>query len=98
MTAIVESETLFFFWAGFYPGSLTKLQSEDDRDPLVRYWREGSEAYRTASQFESEHGEARTAVLERLSDQFQAVAYGLREVRTSFFNEGQDHPGVLIIP
>ncbi len=73
------------FWTGVYPEAIQRLQSDSRADRLVDYCTEGKKAYRIASTIETEESEHDTtssnAVLERLSEEFELVAYGLREVR-----------------
>ena len=69
------------FWTGLYPEALRpRGQSEIDR--FIDYCLHGKRAYHIASTIETdEEAAAPSDVLERLSDQFEMCAYGLREVR-----------------
>ncbi len=69
------------FWAGVYPESL-RPRRDEEVDRFVAYCTQGKKAYHIASTIETDEDEAAPRdVLERLSDQFEMCAYGLREVR-----------------
>jgi hypothetical protein len=70
------------FWAGVYPEALPKMRGPSKSDHLIDYCAQGKRAYWIASTIESP-GEttAPSALLVRLSSQFEMCAYGLREVR-----------------
>jgi hypothetical protein len=70
------------FWTGVYPEAIRTISKTSCKDQLVDYQSEGKRAYWIASTIESSEEEvAPCAVLERLSQQFELCAYGLREVR-----------------
>lgn len=70
------------FWTGVYPEALRRLRGESRADHLVDYCSEGKRSYWIASKIETEQPDKpSSAVLERLSQQFELCAYGLREVR-----------------
>lgn len=87
------------FWTGLYPESLRELQGPDRRDQFVNYCHQGKKAYEIASEIEPD-SEVMTpsALLKRLSDQFEMCAYGLREVRRQWESpddNGSDSPLIL---
>ena len=70
------------FWTGVYPEAMKALQESASKDQLLDYRAEGKKAYWIASTIESSKVEAASSeVLERLTQQFELCAYGLREVR-----------------
>ncbi len=70
------------FWTGIYPEAVHRLQSRTWDDRQVNYSTEGKRAYWIASTIETDDPRSAPGeVLERLSEQFELVAYGLREVR-----------------
>jgi hypothetical protein len=81
------------FWTGVYPEAIRRMRSETRRDHLVDYLAEGKRSYWIASTIETDNEEVATsAVLERLSQQFELCAYGLREVRRSWEEREGDEP------
>ncbi len=86
------------FWTGLYPESLQKLQGPDRRDQFVNYCHQGKKAYEIASEIEPD-SEVMTpsALLKRLSDQFEMCAYGLREVRRQWESPDEDSDSPLIL-
>lgn len=88
------------FWSGVYPETLRKMQSASNRDHLVDYFRQGKKSYWIAGQMtQAEEGKEDKALFERLSNQFEMCAYGLREVRREWERrdneEGTDIPWLL---
>ena len=70
------------FWTGVYPERLDKLSKQGAIDHLVDYCEQGKRAYRIASQIScDEEDHVPSDLLERLSDQFELCAFGLRQVR-----------------
>lgn len=70
------------FWTGVYPEAVERMRAESRQDHLVDYREEGKRAYWIASTIDTDEPESPSGpVLERLSRQFEMVAYGLREVR-----------------
>ena len=70
------------FWTGVYPEALQHIRGPGHKDHLVNYWAQGKRAYRIASTIQSDdRRSAPGEVLERLSEQFELCAYGLREIR-----------------
>jgi len=79
------------FWAGMYPEALEKLCASTTIDHFVDYCAQGKRAYLIASTIQTkDDDEAPADILERLSRQFEACAYGLREVRREW--ERGDEP------
>lgn len=70
------------FWAGVYPEALRRMKTPSEKDHLIDYCEQGKRAYWIASTIEAdEQTGAPSAVLVRLSHEFEMCAYGLREVR-----------------
>jgi hypothetical protein len=81
------------FWTGVYPEALRRLHGTSAADQLLDYRVEGKRSYWIASTIETEQPDKPSAeVLERLSRQFELCAYGLREVRRSWEQRGDDQP------
>ncbi len=87
------------FWTGVYPEAVRRGSTGSPHDPLVDYQVEGKRAYWIASTIETdEPEEASGHVLERLSQQFELCAYGLREVRRAWEGrEGEGPPHTFLI-
>ena len=68
------------FWAGLYPEAL-RAQRDEEADRYAAYCAQGKWAYGIARKLDFDDDEASNEVLERLSDEFEMCAYGLREVR-----------------
>jgi len=84
------------FWAGVYPEALREMQSPTKKDYFIDYCSQGKRAYFIASTIEAEkENEAPAPVLERLSQQFEMCAYGLREIRSEW--ERRDNDNILLI-
>ena len=86
------------FWAGVYPESLREMQSPTKKDHFIDYCSQGKRAYLIASRIEAEEeNEAPAPILERLSQQFELCAYGLREMRREWERRDEEEmPGLLI--
>ncbi len=68
------------FWTGLYPESLR--DRPDHSDHFSSYCHQGKRAYEIAAEIEPDSETvAPSALLKRISDQFEMCAYGLREVR-----------------
>jgi hypothetical protein len=81
------------FWTGVYPEAVDRLRTDAQQDQLVDYRAEGKKAYWIASTIDTDQAEsAPGAVLERLSQQFELVAYGLREVRRQWETGDETEP------
>lgn len=88
------------FWSGVFPEALRRLQSAPRLDYMLDYQQQGKRAYHIASTIAYQKKPTENAVLERLSDQFELVAYGLRQVRTEWERaaaEGGDAAGGLLL-
>jgi len=87
------------FWAGVYPEALREMQSTMKKDHFIDYCEQGKRAYFIASTIlTDQEEEAPAPVLERLSQQFELCAYGLREVRREWERHGEDDlPSTLLI-
>ncbi len=82
------------FWTGVYPEALRRRRGPAGLDWFVDYCTQGKRAYRIAADIATDlEAEAPGDVLERLSDEFEMCAYGLREVRREWERrEGDDEP------
>ncbi len=69
------------FWTGVYPEVADNMRRPGMRDSLLDYSAQGKRAYHIASSIPVEKEAASSAVLERLSDQFELCVYGLSEIR-----------------
>ena len=80
------------FWAGVYPETLRRMQNTTQRDHLIDYCQQGKRSYWIASQMSAdENADSDKALFERLSQQFEMCAYGLREIRREW--ERRDDQG-----
>jgi len=77
------------FWTGVYPEMLNRLRSKHCKDYFVDYCAQGKRSYFLASQFEADPYREESAVLRRLSDEFELCAYGLHEVRREWERSGR---------
>jgi hypothetical protein len=88
------------FWSGVYPESLPRKQAPLRKDHLIDYCQHGKRAYWVASTIETNEERERAApsdVLERLSQQFELCAYGLREIRSEWEQRDTDGPMPFLI-
>jgi hypothetical protein len=87
------------FWAGVYPEALRRLQNSQKKDHFVDYCSQGKRAYFIASTIDTDQEEdAPAEILQRLSEQFEMCAYGLREVRREWERrDDEDMPRPLLI-
>ena len=69
------------FWTGVYPEALRRMRSVLLKDHFIDYCEQGKRSYYIASTFADEPYREESAVLRRLADQFEIVAYGLNQVR-----------------
>jgi hypothetical protein len=69
------------FWTGVYPEALRRFQTETRVDHLVDYRQAGKRSYRIASELGADNQADESAILERLSHEFELCAYGLGELR-----------------
>ncbi len=84
------------FWTGVYPEALRDLKAPDRKDQFVSYCAQGKRAYRIASSIRCEQTKESNDLLQRLSDQFEMCAYGLREIRREW--ERRDGDGDSAVP
>ncbi len=84
------------FWSGVYPEALREFRSGGRQDQFVSYCAQGKRAYHIASTIESETDTPPNSLLERLAEQFEMCAYGLREIRREW--ERRDEAGSSDIP
>lgn len=86
------------FWAGVYPEALREMQSPSKKDHFIDYCSQGKRAYLIASRIEvEEENEAPAPILERLSQQFELCAYGLREMRREWERRDDEEITTLLI-
>jgi hypothetical protein len=69
------------FWFGTYPEALSQLRAPLTKDHMIDYPQQGKRSYWIASQFDDEPYRDEAPVLRRLSEQFDACAFGLGRVR-----------------
>jgi len=69
------------FWTGLYPESVQRNRGGSFKDSFVSYCQTGKRCYRIASAYEDDPWKEESAVLRRLSDEFELCAYGLNHVR-----------------
>lgn len=84
------------FWSGVYPEALREMQGRDKRDQFVSYCAQGKRAYKIAATIRSDRAKASSDLLERMSEQFEMCAYGLREIRREW--ERRDDEGTSHVP
>jgi len=88
------------FWTGVYPEALREMQGPARKDQFVNYCNQGKRAYHIASTIDTESDAAiPNRVLQRLSDNFEMCAYGLREIRREWErrDDGPDQHRMLLI-
>lgn len=79
------------FWSGMFPESV-RGKGAGSPDQLLNYFHHGKRSYKIASTIEGEQDRPPCELLDRLSDQFELCAYGLREVRREWEeSEPGDH-------
>jgi hypothetical protein len=79
------------FWTGVFPEHLERQRTGWIRDCFVDYTTQGKRCYYLASTYAEEPYEEESAVLRRLSDDFELCAFGLRRVRHEW-EQAQGHP------
>jgi hypothetical protein len=72
------------FWTGLYPETVQRARSGWSKDHFVSYCETGKKCYRIASTFDDDPYKEESAVLRRLSEEFELCAYGLHHVRKEF--------------
>lgn len=83
------------FWAGVYPEALRGKEEDVTSPQFESYCSQGKRSYQIAAAIESPTTKPTPEVLLRLSECFDLCAYGLREVRRQWENEGGD--GIVIL-
>jgi hypothetical protein len=86
------------FWTGVYPEALKKLRSALSKDSFIDYCQQGKRSYYIASTFEDEPYRSEAAVLRRLSEGFEMVAYGLNQVRREWERAPLEGGGPMLPP
>lgn len=76
------------FWTGIYPEALREMRGPDRRDRFISYSEEGKRAYHVAALIETSRDDLSCDLMQRLSDQFDMCAYGLREIRREWEQGG----------
>jgi hypothetical protein len=70
------------FWTGVYPEAVRRLRSVFVKDHFIDYCEQGKRSYWIAGNCESDERDVdESAVLRRLSEEFELCAYGLNQVR-----------------
>ena len=73
------------FWTGLYPEVIQKRHANHwATDHFIDYCRSGKQCYLIAGSFENDPWAEESAVLKRLSKDFEMCAYGLNQVRKEF--------------
>ena len=75
------------FWSGMYPEALRGHASPaggQGRDVLLDYCAQGKRAYAIAGDIDADADRPSCELMQRLSDEFEMCAYGLREVRRAW--------------
>jgi len=82
------------FWTGVYPEALKRLKGPDRRDAVMDYQAQGKRSYLIASSLpQRDPASGLSAVLRRLSHEFELCSTGLRQVRMEWENLPRDLPG-----
>ena len=81
------------FWSGMYPESLRSLQAPGKADGFLDYCHQGKRAYAIAATIEGGEERPPSPLLQRLSEQFEMCAYGLREMRREWEERGEGGSG-----
>ena len=84
------------FWSGMYPESLRRVRSSPATDGFIDYCQQGKRAYAIAAQIEGGQDRPPCQLLQRLSEQFELCAYGLREVRREWEESDGSDEGLLL--
>ena len=77
------------FWTGVYPEALGNLRRSYSADQLIHYQRQGKMSYFLASTLDDDPD---SAVLRRLSDEFELCAFGLARVRREWERHEHETP------
>ena len=82
------------FWTGVYPESVPRLRAAMAADALIDYQVQGKRSYYLASTYDGDE----SAILRRLSVEFDLCAFGLSRVRWEWERrEGTERSTVLIV-
>ena len=84
------------FWTGLYPETVQRSREGWGRKQVVSYCETGKRCYLIASRCEDETCKEESAVLRRLSSDFELCAYGLHEVRKEFESMHVEGEGKVI--
>lgn len=76
------------FWSGMYPESLRRQRRGQTCDEFLDYCKQGKRAYAIAATIEGGDDRPSSDVLQKLSEQFEMCAYGLREIRREWEQGG----------
>ncbi|MEM6362864.1 MAG: hypothetical protein AAF745_00450 [Planctomycetota bacterium] len=76
------------FWSGMYPEATRRAEGTPDQ--LLDYFKHGKRSYRIAATIEADEDRPPCDLLDRLSDQFELCAYGMREVRREWEDSEPD--------
>ncbi len=88
------------FWTGVFPEAFRATEGNDKSDQFVAFCAHGKRSYKIASRIESESAQASSDLLERLSQNFELCAYGLREIRREWEHRedrGESGPPFLLM-
>ncbi len=88
------------FWSGVYPEAL-RSRGVSPKDQFINYCAQGKRAYKIASKIacmpETDDRSAPNSVLDRISEQFEMCAYGLREVRREWERKDEGPNNTLLL-
>ena len=84
------------FWSGMFPESLQRRQPDESIDGFISYYRQGKRAYAIAAEIEADESQPTCDLLQRLSEDFEMCAYGLREVRREWEHQADSDGGLLL--
>lgn len=84
------------FWSGMFPESLRQQRADQSIDGFIDYYHQGKRAYAIAADIEGDETRPDSELLQRLSEQFEMCAYGLREVRREWEQQA-DSDGPLLL-
>jgi hypothetical protein len=87
------------FWTGVFPEAFRDSAGNEKSDQFVAFCAHGKRSYKIASRIESETAKPPRDLLERLSQNFELCAYGLREIRREWEHRDQqgDNPPFLLM-
>lgn len=89
------------FWSGVYPEALGTTRGSKSKDQFITYCAQGKRAYKIASTIackpDVDDRSAPNSLLDRISEQFEMCAYGLREVRREWERRDGKSDGTLLL-